>query len=552
MLATAPAAFLMILQATSEYFRDREELEHSLLRIAQIAASEERNIIVGAKQVLLALASQPAVVALQQPACEEAFRNVFLGMRALENIAAFNLAGRPVCTVKKAPPGVTVASRDWFDEVLSGKEFVVSDLVVSAVTDRKVLVVSVPLLNQNGQLVGALSATIGSGWLNWLSQITGPEDLPFSALVDIGGRPLDADQSRPQDLAKLPPSEKVVEALRDEAHVFLSSGRDGVERAYAVSPLVVDKLYLLIGRDAFDYFGGARFDLLAGLIIPVVLWVGTLACIWICIQRLVFRWLSNLGRAAKAYGAGDFAARPRRIEQAPEEFGYLARTMVEMASAIERRTEDLEQALTDKRWLIREVHHRVKNNLQIVASLFNLQIHHLSDPNTRSVFIDAQRRLNALELVHRTLYEAKDLKEINLGFFLSKLATLLMKSLTSTRTGSRERVSLRHRFSDMWVNPDQAVPMGLLVTEVFTNSLKHAFPGDRSGTIEISLDVLPDASGRLVIKDDGVATESDTTGFGSQLINAFAQQLGGTIEVTFGQGMTLILNFPSLVKRDPP
>ncbi|MCB2101329.1 MAG: hypothetical protein KDE22_10695 [Rhodobacterales bacterium] len=546
-LATLPATILMVVQATSEYYRDREDIQRSLLRVSLIAASEERDIITGAKQVLRALATQAPVTELRQPSCDQALNNVFFGLRTFENIAAFNLDGEPVCSVKQIPPGATVAHRAWFKEVLAGAEFVVSERVVSAITGQEVITAAVPLHDPLGAVTGVLDITIGTGWLTYLSGISKEEDFSFSALIANDGKPLDAEHLDPALARKLPPPEELAGAHSAGPTLLLTEGADGVKRAYAVAPLVRDRLYLLVAHEESDLFGWARFDLLTGLVFPVAIWLAVLICLWIGIQHLVLRWLNYLGRFARSYGDGNFDLRPEVLDQAPEEFRRLARTMSKMAAGIEEYTAELEQNLVEKNWLIREIHHRVKNNLQIVSSLFNLQMRRISDPDQRAVFADAQSRLNALELVHRTLYEAENLKEINLRHFLSEVVNQLIQF----RAERRDRVTFKHDLPEVWVDPDTAVPLGLLVTEVVTNSLKHAFPDGRTGQVELDLAADPEGGSTLFIRDDGIGKEPTTQGFGSQLIDAFARQLGGEATAVYGPGMTMTVRIPKLNLEDP-
>ena len=541
-LTTLPIAALAIYQAVAEYDSDRADIQASLQSVAAVAASEVKEIVSGAQQVLSVLASQPTIVTMAQPACDRALQNFFLARRDFENIAAFDLEGKARCSKEDIPENASVAGRAWFRAVLAGEDFVVSELVPSDITGRRVIVFAAPLRDDSGQLVGVLDITIGSTWLAWLSRVPGPADLSFSALVDRNGLPLEAQQIGAETLAKFPSAAQTASALREQSYVFFADGRDGDERAYAVTPVVAGQLYLLVAREESELFGRVRFDLVAGLLYPLLIWLGVMVCIWIGIDRLVLRWLRNLGRLAAHYGAGNLEARPQKIAEAPDEFAQLGRAMMEMAGRIEKRTEDLEQAIDEKNWLIREVHHRVKNNMQIVSSLLNLQMRRLSDPKARAAFADAQARLGAFELVHRALYQAENLNAVHLRSFLSDLVGQLVK----THPARRDNVQLELDLSDIVVSPDKAVPLGLLVTEVVSNSLKHGFPPPRSGTIKIGLSATDDGDGLLLIQDDGVGKSEDHLGFGSQLIATFAQQLHGELEVSLEGGMTTRLSIPQL------
>src|SRR5262249_8237219 len=147
--------------------------------------------------------------------------------------------------------------------------------------------------------------------------------------------------------------------------------------------------------------------------------------------------------------------------------------------------------------MLREIHHRVKNNLQIVTSLLNIQGKSVQGDAAKQAFGEIQTRVRALALVHRYLYESDDLKSVNLSAFLKELAASLQLSFGV----SEEQVAIEVEADQIWDVSDRAVPLALFMTEAMTNALKHAFPQGRQGIIRVILRGLPDGVVRFSVED---------------------------------------------------
>ena len=189
---------------------------------------------------------------------------------------------------------------------------------------------------------------------------------------------------------------------------------------------------------------------------------------------------------------------------------------------------------------MQEIHHRVKNNLQIVASLLNLQASRIRLPEAQAEFQSARDRVRALATVHRHLYAHGELHTINMRTFLLELCGQLFQAMGETEG---ERLALVIEAPELEMSSDQAVPLSLIVTEAVTNAIKYAYPAGRRGTISITLRRVAEGA-ELEIKDDGIgipAGRAETAagtrdGIGIQLINGFARQLGASLEVEQGIG----------------
>lgn len=229
----------------------------------------------------------------------------------------------------------------------------------------------------------------------------------------------------------------------------------------------------------------------------------------------------------------------------PHEFRSMALSFKKSTMALSRREADLIQAIQRQELAMQEIHHRVKNNLQVVASLLNLQASRIRAPEAKNEFQAARDRIRALATVHRHLYAHGDVNTINMRVFLTDLCGPLLQALGQ---GDDERIRLDIDAPELQMTSDQAVPLSLIVTEAVTNAIKYGFPNRRSGTISIKL-TADRNDVALDIHDDGIGipagrveTEAGTRdGIGIQLIRGFARQLGATLVVEEDSGTRYLL-----------
>jgi PAS domain S-box-containing protein len=215
----------------------------------------------------------------------------------------------------------------------------------------------------------------------------------------------------------------------------------------------------------------------------------------------------------------------------------------------------LKASLTEKEVLLKEVHHRVKNNLQTVCSLLNLQANTIQDPNVLAPFRDSQRRIKAMALVHERLYQSESLAKVNFSDYVHHLVTDLIHSYSADPT----KIHLNIEVGQVDLPVGAAIPCGLIINELVTNALKYAFPDDRIGEIQICFSVSTTNQCRLLIADNGVGFLSSMAivdytppldSLGLQLVHAFVHQLRGTIELDCSRGSRFELLFPNPGKND--
>ena len=221
-----------------------------------------------------------------------------------------------------------------------------------------------------------------------------------------------------------------------------------------------------------------------------------------------------------------------------------------MADAIVGRDASLRDSLAQKDALMREIHHRVKNNLQVISSLLNMQQRALSDPAARAAMSDTRQRITALALIYRALYQGPDLKRVDLRPFLEELTAQLIAGEMLHGPPVRTDLSV----DALVIDPDRLAPLALFAVEAITNAQKHAF-ASRGGVLTVNFHVRGDEA-ELEISDDGEPTDQAlvASGVGRTLMTAFARQLRGRAEIVRNGsgGMTARLIFPTPATENAP
>lgn len=209
----------------------------------------------------------------------------------------------------------------------------------------------------------------------------------------------------------------------------------------------------------------------------------------------------------------------------------------------------LERMLDEKDVLLHEVHHRVKNNLQVISSLLNLQRRAVQDPMTRDALDDSRRRVQAMALVHERLYHGRNLAAIDMARYLNELVGQLCRTMAVEGVHVRATVNV----DPMDVPVDVAIPCGLIVSELLSNVLKYAFDGREAGTVDVSFSRTDDAM-ELAITDDGVGMPGEVRegSIGMRLVESLARQLRGTLTVTSGDGVRAVVRMPDLLAGGRP
>lgn len=224
---------------------------------------------------------------------------------------------------------------------------------------------------------------------------------------------------------------------------------------------------------------------------------------------------------------------------------YLQNANDNLESKVQERTKELSSALEEKELLLREIHHRVNNSLQLISSLMNIQAPYIKDDESIEFFKKSQSRVKSISMIHEKLYQSKNLQKIDFGDYLSSIII----NLFQTYVVDQEKIRYNLKCNSIKLNMETAIPCGLILTELITNSLKHSFGN------EISVEMyLENETFNLIVKDNGIGFPEDLDfqnidSLGLQLVNLLVNQLDGAINLKDEYGAEFKIEFKELEYR---
>ena len=199
--------------------------------------------------------------------------------------------------------------------------------------------------------------------------------------------------------------------------------------------------------------------------------------------------------------------------------------------------------LDEKEWLVKEIHHRVKNNLQIVMGLLQRQSAYIDNDIAFAAIQNSENRMHSIALIHQKLYQSESLDLINMPEYIDELITYLKDGCD---TGNR--IHFEKKIDEIYLDVSQAVPLGLILNEAITNAIKYAYPKDNAGFIHIVLSQTGEDENLLIIEDHGPGLPSHFNmekidSLGMNLMKGLSKQLGGTFQLENNQGLTIKIVF---------
>lgn len=497
------------------------------------AAAGERALLQSALGSADALG--PAVLsAMDDPAqCASLMRN-FIERSATYVYAGFvPLSGLSTCNSNENV-GATADMRDSsaFQKFVETPGTMVRSIDRGVVSGRSVVLVMQPLYRDR-QLLGYIGLSLTHELLRSTHAINFGTDGARIVTFNHHGDLLTSDSDPEDPMADLPRDTELVSLLSRTETTFRSLSNAGEMRVFTVVPVVPGLVYAL-GSWSPTIAGIGLFELsrFGAILFPIALWLVSLAVAYFAVFRLVLRHIGELRGQMRRFAIGDRTAPPPVLKDAPTEIADVSQTFHNMARILIRDEEAMEAAVQEKTVLLKEVHHRVKNNLQLIASIINMQSRMIDDDDAKQVLRSVQDRVAALATIYRNLYQAEHLDAVEAG----RLIEDIINQMARAALGGSAPIRIDTRLSQMTLLPDQAVPLSLLATEAFTNALKYAGkgPDDAAPWIRITLKETEPGQGLLEIVNSvgsRVDASQEGTGLGSQLIDAFSIQLEGEVEL---------------------
>ena len=539
-VALLPLAIVSILQSQSVTNEARAQSEASLGGATLRAVSGELALIEEAKGAAAALAQVMPVLLGSTDTCTSAMQRL-VANRPYSFAGFYDLTGYVPCSNAKA--ALRFTANDDLQRQIANPAPTVLVNTDGPVSGTSVIYASAPVFDdQTDVLIGFVGISIPHNALT-PTPLRDADDAAFLTLNQDGD--ILTSTGAFDSAADVLPAQGDIVGYLDRTAPFTLVDRQGDLRTYSIVPVLNDRIYALGTWPDMQIRGGG-FYLTHPAFFPALMWLASLAVAWFASVILVTGHVVRLRDAMKS-----FATKRRRVEMlsfqtAPQELRDVAQAHIDMTDQLMRDEALLEDTVRQKEVLLREVHHRVKNNLQLIASIMNMQMRQSRSPEVKQIMRDLHDRVISLSTVHRGLYQTTGLADVR----VDELLTDIVKQVVRIGSAPQDAVDLKMTFDELHLNPDQAVPLSLLVTEGLTNALKYI--GSKDGQpqkLRVRLWAHDGARAEIRIMNTLPATvtappRETSTGLGSQLLEAFCHQLYGEMEKTNDDDwFTLRVNF---------
>lgn len=534
--ALLPIVIVSIVQGFGSYNNIRNLEIRRMEANAKAVAERQRDPFVIAQHLLMSIASNPEVREYGD-GCKQALASGLRSYAPSVNFVRADASGLVRCSVLPYEDGATLATEPWWQAGIRKQELTITPHVVGSISRKNVLIMMLPVRTADNRQHGSVSTAVEIGFL-----ANGLRNAPESktgifAIVSSSGEIV------AQGRQALPFKPDMTSALSQKQNVQTANGEQWI---YTSAKLYGPGLFVVYAEPREGTMAAAISQFRITLISPLLSILLASLAIWFGTNRLVVRWLRDLGHVTNRFAQGEFTSEREKFEHAPREIAELSVDLQAMADVIDKKTTDLTLALEEKSGLTREVHHRVKNNLQIITSLLTLQAARVAESQAKGVLDQTRARISALALIHRLLYEhdnGNEQGEVAIDALMTELCAQL-------RSGNRgvEGVDLVCNTTKYAVPADYAVPLALFAVEAVTNAYRHAFGPGKRGAVRLEFKA-EDNDAVLTVSDNGrgYAVEKEAGQMGTELMYAFASQVNGELDIssTIDGGTSVSLRFRS-------
>lgn len=532
--ALAPVLVLSTAQSALTFRRELHMQRGALVGAAQRSAATVNARMTAAEVLLQTLA--PESIGFE---CAPRLQEVMARVPGFANLIRFDSIGRVACAAGNAPADADRRNQPWFHALAEGAPRVVtSDTGGVAYAREPAILASVRARDAQGRFTGALTAVITLASLR-------PTQVDHSLPADSDVAITDSDGNYLSSTSRLAFPENVKERLkgpaRQESIYWFGKDSTGLPRVFTSAPLV-GAHFLIMSAPSRGLASWVWLNPISSLALPLLAFVLTLAAVWVVVDRGMVSWIAYMRRIAAIYARGRYGVHPLRAQAAAPEIRDLAEALDVMAGALAARDQALKAMLTQKDLLMREIHHRVRNNLQVISSLLSLQQRAASDPAARAAMSDTRERISTLALIYRALYQGEDLRQVDLGDFLQDL----IAQLTTSEAGGAGRIETQVNLEPLTIDPDRLAPLALFAVEAIAEARKHGLEVGGGG-VDVALRARDGAAQLTIAVRGNLVLDDLEGGVGRTLMKGFARQLGGEVsfEVDSSGSLTTRLKFPT-------
>ncbi|WP_298921950.1 histidine kinase dimerization/phosphoacceptor domain -containing protein [uncultured Roseobacter sp.] len=541
-LALLPFGLIAVVQ-TREIARQAEiSTELSLIGLTEQASGAERTIIQEGFGAAEALSSIIRLFGDDTEACVSFLRNYKNASDRYSLVGYLPADGMMTCS---SDGGIyDFSAYPDFDKAIDAPERAVTLSTTGPVSQQPVLVMTHPFF-EGDIFAGFMALSVPLSALRDLPEQ--PIELRPADLVifGAGGEVVASERPRLVTEADLPLNRSLKTLIGNKAVVFEDVNTEGEERVYAVVSIVPGVTYAMSIWQREEIIASVHQSGTLSIFLPILMWLASLVVAFWAINRLAIRYIRKLGRQMRIFAFNRSLPRSTMGQGVPREFVEIQRAFIGMADSIIRDEASLEDSLREKNILLKEVHHRVKNNLQLISSIMNMQIRRAKSEDARFVLKRLQERILSLATVHKNLYQSDGLERVDAGALVEEIVGQLL--VVGLPAGSS--VEIEQSYEAVKLDTDDAAPLTLLVSETVTNAMKYIGVPDAKNPAFLKISLAqtdPETADFTIINSVGNASSAaEGTGLGSQLINAFARQLNAQVDVTAKDNVhALTVTFP--------
>ncbi len=544
-VALIPIGILMVLQMRELQGEARRRSEAALAGEVMETLRAEVRILMRAQGVVRGLSLLPLDTLRDDAACRVILGDIVKANPEYVAAAFVRADGQATCTSTGKP--VDFTANPNFAKRMAADSFAMFPNPRSTMTGLPVLAVSHVVRDAAGAKIGYVGVSVPYSQLIKMTRAgQDDENDAFVVVYDADGDILTGIQDQDDVRALLPRDRELLSLRPDKAMAFTAIAQDGSLRTYAAVSMVPGELFALGTWETGGRIGAARWDRISAIPLVIAMWIGSLVVAVLAGEVLVARHVRALRRSVADFAGGNRRVTEVNMAGAPRELAELAESYGVMVDTILQDEAEMEDMVHQKEVLLREVHHRVKNNLQLIASIMNMQIRHARTSEARDLMKSLQDRVMSLATVHRGLYQTSGLTDVR----ANELMDDILRQLVRMAAAPGRQFALDLALEPIRLTPDQAVPLALFLTEAVTNALKYSPTATGSVGLSVALHQVDAGRVELTIANPAgptVANAADDgrTGLGSQLLRAFAMQLGGTLSMGLDGGQYRVaLNFP--------